>query len=114
MTHVEGWQTFGCQAESQEEALEIFNSGGGVFVCQELDIMNSNDVVLSEIEKEGYEEDEDNIAERQVVELQEERKRFRATLQSLCRCDDNGVNNMTMCNACRFKESFNQQNNNTL
>ncbi len=61
LTSVAGWQTFGCQAETPEEAVEILNSGEGVYVCQEIDIMNSTDVVLEELEEGEYTEDEDNL-----------------------------------------------------
>ena len=32
--------------------------------------------------------------------------KFRSTLESLCTC--NGVNNLVVCKACKFKHSFNQ------
>lgn len=40
--------------------------------------------------------------------LKEVFPRMRKTLEILCKCGDGGVNSLSLCEACKFKQSFNQ------
>lgn len=46
--------------------------------------------------------------------LKKAQSRFKTTLMKLCRCDSNGVNNLTMCEPCKYKESFNDSTSSSI
>ena len=54
ITSVEGWQQFGCEASSKEEALEKFLKGEDVFLLEEVEIQGLDDFDVGDITQEDY------------------------------------------------------------
>ncbi len=51
VTGFNGWQTFECEANSKEGALEKFNNGDDKFIDEELEVTNLADIDIDDIRK---------------------------------------------------------------
>ena len=67
-TEFNGTQTWEVEADSAKKAIELFESGEGVFVCEEIEVSNHRKPELDEV----YEVESSNVPNQQVDDIDKE------------------------------------------